>query len=469
MAEEAIKDMQFHKMGLDDRILKAIAKVGWVKPTLIQERAIPLALEGKDLIARGRTGSGKTAIFLIPAIQKILNHKDKLKEQSTRVIILAPTKELCRQIYQNCIQLTSSCSKDVKCTNLSWGSNLSVQKPMLMAVCPDIVISTPSRILAHLKARHLSLKTSLDLLIIDEADLVLSFGFNKDLKELGSYLPPVYQSILTSATLTADLSELKSLVLNNPSVLKLEEPSLPPASQLDQFIIYAEEEDKAVLIYTLFKLNIIRGKTLIFVRNVDRCYKLKIYLDLFGIKACTLNSELPTSSRCHIVSQFNEGLYDIIIASDERTVEDATHRQDLKESNPDKSKRKKDKESGVARGIDFQFVSNVINFDFPKSVDSYIHRVGRTARGNRKGSALSFISVAEKPLMEECEAHLQQIASEDEPSVFRPFQFKMDEVDAFRYRVRDAWKSVTSIAVRETRLAEIKAELLKSQQLKVSK
>ena len=132
-----------------------------------------------------------------------------------------------------------------------------------------------------------------------------------------------------------------------------------------------EQEDKFVLIYGLFKLKLIQGKTIIFVNTVDKCYQMKLYLEQFGIPICVLNSELPTASRCHILAQFNKGIYDVIVASDEKFLIDST----------DTKKREKDTESGVARGIDFQYVSNVINFDFPSDTDSYIHRVGRTARG----------------------------------------------------------------------------------------
>ena len=169
------------------------------------------------------------------------------------------------------------------------------------------------------------LKDSLRFLTIDEADLVFSFGFENDLKSVLEHLPESYQCVLTSATLSEDIQSLKQLVLHQPVTLKLEEPELPPASQLTQYQIYAEEEDKAVLIYALFKLGLVRGKTIIFVRNVDRCYKLKLYLHQFGIPSCALNCELPVDSRCHIVQQFNAGIYDIIVASDELSLDDPNY------------------------------------------------------------------------------------------------------------------------------------------------
>merc|ERR1712136_56080 len=466
MEEPEKKVLGFHQMNLDDRILKAIAKLGWMTPTLIQEKGIPIILEGKDVLARGRTGSGKTAVFAIPIIQKILIEKQSAKEQVTRALVLAPTKELCQQLHKAFLSLTSSCSRDIRCVDIASQAEPSAQKALL-AEHPDIDVSTPTRVLPHLKSENLLLKESLQFLIIDEADLVFSFGFEQDMKNILEYLPSIYQCILASATLNQDVESLKKLVLHQPVILKLEEPELPPSSQLTQYQIYAEEEDKAVLIYALFKLGLVKGKTIIFVRSVDRCYKLKLYLHQFGIPTCALNCELPVTSRCHIVEQFNAGMYDIIIASDEKSLDDPTNGQGAQpESKPKKGKRKKDKEAGVVRGIDFQFVSNVINFDFPTDVESYIHRVGRTARGNNKGTALSFVKANETTLMENVEAHLQDWVPPGQESIFTPYKFRMEEIEAFRYRARDAWRAVTRIAVREARIQEIKIEMMQSKKLK---
>ncbi|XP_021916382.1 probable ATP-dependent RNA helicase DDX56 isoform X2 [Zootermopsis nevadensis] len=401
MAEEdVIKPRNFHEMELDDRILKAVAKLGWLEPTLIQERAIPLLLEGKDVLLRARTGSGKTGAFAIPVVQRILNSKQVSKEQNTKALILAPSKELCQQIHTNFMELTTKCSREICCVDISPQVDVSAQRQILVER-PDIVVGTPLRALTHLKARNLNLKDSLEVLVVDEADLVFSFGYESEMKEVLSYLPRVYQAILASATLSEDVLNLKSMVLHNPVILKLQEPELAPATQLTHYHLAAEEDEKAAILYALLKLHLVRGKSIIFVNSVDRCYK----------------------------------------------------------------KRKKDKEFGVARGIDFQFVSNIINFDFPPDVGSYIHRVGRTARGKHQGTALSFVSIRERPLMEDVEDRLRSCCSEDE-KVFRAYQFKLEEVEGFRYRSKDAWRSVTRIAVREARLKEIKQEVLNCQKLK---
>lgn len=448
----------FHELNLDDRILQAVANLGWHEPTLIQEKAIPLALEGKDILARARTGSGKTAAFVIPTIQKILVKKQVCKEQFVRALILVPTRELARQMYRNVQELCKYCSRDIRCVDISSQVDINAQKPILMEK-PDIVVGTPSRILAHLQATNLILKDSLEIIIIDEADLVFSFGYEKDIEEIKKFLPDIYQAFMMSATLTPDVKALKKMVLQNAVTLTLEEPELPQMMQLTQYHIKCDDEEKFVLIYALLKLKLIIGKSIIFVNSVDRCYKLKLFLEQFGINSCVLNSELPVNSRCHIVTQFNQGIYNIIVASDDKLCEEMKEKK--------KQKRiKRDKEYGVSRGIDFQFVSNVINFDFPPNVDSYIHRVGRTARGDNKGTAVSFVSIKEMPLMADVDRYFSENQSDNQSTIFKPYNFRMEEIEGFRYRARDALRAVTRIAIREARLKEIKKELLNSQKLK---
>uniref|UniRef100_A0A3Q3RW04 Probable ATP-dependent RNA helicase DDX56 n=1 Tax=Mastacembelus armatus TaxID=205130 RepID=A0A3Q3RW04_9TELE len=447
--------VQFHEMGLDDRVLKAVADLGWSEPTLIQEKAIPLALEGKDLLARARTGSGKTAAYAVPVIQRILASKQSVREQDVRALVLVPTKELGQQVQAMVRQLTAYCSRDVRVADVSGKADLSAQRPILMEK-PDVVVGTPSRVLAHLNAQNLVLHSSLEMLVVDEADLIFSFGFEADLKKLLCHLPKIYQSFLMSATLSEDVQALKELLLHNPVILKLQGSQLPDGSQLQQYSIKCEEEDKFLLTYTLLKLRLVQGKTLVFVGTVDRCYRLKLFLEQFGIPACVLNSELPVQSRCHIITQFNQGFYDYIIATDEESLGDPSASSSC-------GQMSKDKEYGVSRGVDFHNVANVINFDFPTTVDSYIHRVGRTARADNPGTALSFISHTELGLLSQVE---EALTGENSGSALKPYEFKMEEIEGFRYRCRDAMRSVTKQAVREARLKELKQELLNSEKLK---
>ncbi|KAI0369845.1 DEAD-domain-containing protein [Pilatotrama ljubarskyi] len=440
---------------LDARILRALADMGFARPTLVQTKAIPLALENRDILARARTGSGKTAAYCIPLVQKVLNAKESLaaddpKRQATRALILVPTRELAEQVSAHLRSLLKYCEDDVTVANVSGGTTAHLQKTLL-SDHPDIVIATPSRALALLQSKNLSLG-SLESLVIDEADLILSYGHDEDVRQIfgGGYLPKVFQSFLMSATMTEDVEALKGLALRSPAILKLEEDE-DEAANLTQYSVRCSEVDKFLLTYVILKLKLIKGKCILFVNDVDRCYRLKLFLEQFSIKSCVLNSELPLNSRYHTVQEFNKGVYDYIIASDESTGRaehdtdseqdndgaeddqenfmDTQREEDADESQPinpesdsatsgslkrkkpssspaadaaspssqsksNKRKRRKgasDAEYGVSRGVDFVDVSCVINFDLPTSSRAYTHRVGRTARAGRTGMALSFV------------------------------------------------------------------------------
>ncbi|XP_064383761.1 probable ATP-dependent RNA helicase DDX56 [Halichondria panicea] len=469
MAQSEIK-LGFHEMDLDNRLLKAIAKLKWLEPTLIQEKAIPLALEGKDILARAKTGSGKTAAYAIPLIEKILRGKiagDIDSEGGVRVLVLVPSKELAEQATRNLKELASCCVREIVVVDVS-NSPLSAAQRSLKVEKPDVVVGTPSKLLAQLQNKNLSLKESMETLVVDEADLLFSYGYEDDIKTLLSYLPQIYQSFLMSATLSEDVLSLRSLILHNPAILKLEESDLPEESRLSQFHIKCSLEDKFLLIYSLLKLGLVQGKSLLFVNDIDRCYKLKLFLEQFSIKSCVLNSELPENTRCHVVEEFNRGIYDYIIATDE-----ASSLQSVREARKKKKthgKRKRDKEYGVARGIDFKGVENVINFDFPPSPDSYVHRVGRTARGVECGAALTFVCPIEEKLLSAVETRLSTEHGCDGESTgpaVKPYIFKMAEIEGFRYRVMDALRAVTKTSIREARLKEIRYEMLNSERLKV--
>jgi len=479
--EEIVEKIGFRDMELDERIQKAISKMGWTEPTLIQERGIPLLLDGKDLLARGRTGSGKTGAFAIPLLQRILdikNKKDGTLSQCVRGVVLCPSRELARQTTQVLKELASCCVGIIRILDVG-AKEVDIAKPLLKEM-PDIIVCTPGRLAQHIKEGNVDLKDSLEYLFVDEADLIFTFGFEHDIKYILENLPKIFQAVLTSATLSPDVQRLKKMLCNNPVVLKLMEPDLPDATQLTQYVFKLEEKDKYVFIYALFKLQLIRGKTIIFVSTVDRCYKMKLYLEQFAIPVCLLNSELPSATRCHVVSQFNQGVYNILVAADEKFLGDKEDETDALERAIKKggkkgkvkkedidhlnSKRKIDKESGAARGIDFLHVSNVINFDFPKSYDSYIHRVGRTARAGHMGTSLSLVAASEQYQLDLVEERLNENGGDGQ--TMKPYKFNMEELDGFRYRAQDAWGSVTRMKVREARLKEIKQEMINSQKLK---
>lgn len=380
--------------------------------------------------------------------------------------------------------------------------------------------------------------------MIDEADLVLSYGYEEDLKSLAEAIPKGVQKILMSATLSAEVETLKRLFCQNPVVLELDEGGDEDGG-ISQFVVkYVQingrskaqlltialrcaEDDKFLLAYVILKLKLIKGKCIIFVVDIDRGYRLKLFLEQFGIRSCILNSEVPVNSRIHVVEEFNKNIYEIIIATDEqealgRSAENVSardefdnglptpstdtagappnenhgdhgeisHNGDFTPSNntiqdvekPEKKQKrqrisKKSKEYGISRGIDFRNVACVLNFDLPTSARSYTHRIGRTARAGQAGMALSL--VVSKELhhkhksttianTEHDEEVLEQITRRQRKKgqEVKPYHFDMKQVEAFRYRAMDALNAVTRIAIRNARTRELRQELLKSEKLK---
>ncbi|XP_051668047.1 probable ATP-dependent RNA helicase DDX56 isoform X2 [Manacus candei] len=289
----------FEHMGLDPRLLRAVAELGWATPTAIQAQAIPLALEGRDLLARARTGSGKTGAYGLPLLHKLLSIKEASPAlpQAVRALVLVPSAELGRQVGQTLRHLSAFCARRLRVVDLCSQSDPAAQRPVLMEQ-PDVVVGTPGRVLAHLGGHSLSLRHSLELLVLDEADLLLSFGFGDDIKALLCHLPKIYQALLVSATFNPELEALQELVLHNPVLVLPPEPRLPGHSQLQQFQVRCgTEEDKFLVLVALLQLRLLRGRALLFVGSLARAFRLKLFLEQFGIPACTLNSELPAASR----------------------------------------------------------------------------------------------------------------------------------------------------------------------------
>ncbi|KAF8423587.1 ATP-dependent RNA helicase-like protein dbp9 [Tirmania nivea] len=561
LAAESQLDQEttFASLGLDTRLLQGIAKLGFAHPTAVQAKAVPLALEGKDILARAKTGSGKTAAYLLPVLQSILKRKESWESEGEdgwlkgpSALVLVPTRELADQVCKTVEKLCAYCGKVVRAVNLAQNVSEQVQQSLL-AESPDIVISTPSRALVHTSPQNQSLTPNLTHLVIDEADLVLSYGYESDLLGVSKFLPKGLQTFLASATLTSEVETLKKLFCRSPVILHVydtEDSASDPNGGLKQYVVRCAEDEKFLLLYVIYKLRLLKGKSIVFVGDIDRCYRVRLFLEQFGIRACVLNSELPVNSRLHIVQEFNKNVYDIIIATDENEVlgdepdddddkegtegkkeqvevetKDAgsdTEMPDAHTAPPskiqkinktkkqprkaDKPKRKRDKEYGVSRGIDFHNVSCVLNFDLPTTSRSYTHRIGRTARAGKAGMALSFVVPAElfgkhKPtsfpgckddekVLRRIQRHQRKRAGlppsvkksskedaeeggegvpQNAPAgddIIKPYIFDMTQANAFRYRMTDALRAVTKLKIREARLNELRSELVKSEKLK---
>ncbi|CEJ91814.1 Putative ATP-dependent RNA helicase dbp9 [[Torrubiella] hemipterigena] len=487
-------EFSFTDLDLDPRLVQAVAKQKFLKPTLVQRQAIPLALKGQDVLCKAKTGSGKTAAYVLPVLQGILKKKATDSEPATTALILVPTRELADQVFKAIEKFASFCAKDIRAVKLTDKLSDAVQRSLL-TTSPDIVISTPSRAWHNVNGNSSALSLAkLSYLVLDEADLLLSYGYDSDLENLSWSIPKGIQTIMMSATLTSEVDSLKKIFYkdNQPELLDLEEPEAE-GEGITQLVTKCGEDEKFLLAYIIFKLRLVKGKCIIFVDDIDRCYRLKLFFEQFGIRSCILNSELPVNSRIHVVEEFNRNVYDIIIASDEKEIlgnegkaeeeqaEDVEDEEDGEtETKKDKSKKKRknqDPEYGVSRGIDFKNVAAVINFDLPTSASSYTHRIGRTARGGQSGMAMSFVvpkelyrkhvptSIASAEKDEKVLARIMKQQAKKGKEI-KPYNFDPEQVDSFRYRMNDALRAVTKVAIREARTRELRQELLKSDKLK---
>jgi ATP-dependent RNA helicase DDX56/DBP9 len=514
------------EVGLDVRLRKAVARMGLVRPTLVQSKCLPLALSsGRDLMVRAKTGSGKTLAYCLPMLQKIVARK--LEQQQNQSgphgssnnntvtgLILVPTRELCSQVHKVLEGLIFYCDEMIKVAPLSGSHGRGkkakeemIRQQAMLRDRADIVVATPTGLASHIQNGNVDLKASVETVVVDEADLVLSFGHEKALREIIAGLPKIYQGFLMSATLSEDVDSIKKMFLNSPVILKLEEDEdVGVNRKLKQFYLCLPKKDKGLVVYVFLKLGLLRGKGLFFVNTTDAAYRLKLLLEQFHIRSSVLNGELPIHSRLNIIEQFNVGNFEYLIATDESATdtcdtpelvksdddeEDDDNSRDKKRA-PKKS-RKHDSEYGVSRGLDFRNVSFVVNVDFPKTPKAYAHRVGRTARGGASGVALSLVEMESQDELEQL-----QIVQENLPEVPvigtatdqlqpapavgnndddgartaprmqpqpSPLDFDLQEIEGFRYRVEDVTRAVTKVAVKETRAAELKAEILNSERL----
>ncbi len=560
-----------------------MAKLGYVKPTEVQSQCIPLALLGKDILVKARTGSGKTVAFGVPLLQKVLalREADLGAKDYVKCLILVPTKELCKQAETVLQDLTYYCREAVTISAID-GDVTHMQRKQNWNSKADILVTTPGSLLQQVEERTVVLN-KVRCLVIDEADLVLSFGYSDDMLNITTKMPKIYQGIMVSATLSPDLDKLSKSMLHSPVLLDVKE-ELSASHKLQQFFLETSEEEKFLVLFVFLKLGLLKGKGLIFVRDVNKCYRLKLFLQQFFLSSAVISAEVPFNSRIHMVQEFNQGVFDYLIATDKSFVNaaeglagegdkeekeegaedecevmpaedveeeeleegavpvgvsdsdeesDGGKGEDGKNSDEDdddgdedgdsdsdseervaaeeaamgtdpspkevKPPKKKDKSSkggkgkeedfGVSRGIDFVGISFVINFDFPETVESYAHRIGRTARSTAFGTSLSFVVPCEVSILQEVRRNQPHMIEGDQMSVLnalsapnhdmfdpeaveehrrqpRALSINTKELEGFRYRVEDTLRSVSDTAVREFRTAELKREVLHSATLK---
>lgn len=342
----------FHALGLSEALLRDLADAKFTSPTPIQEQAIPPALAGRDVIGCAQTGTGKTAAFVIPMIERL----STLPKGQPKALILAPTRELALQTLTTIEKLGRS--RRISATVIVGGADMQAQVRGLRQR-PDILVATPGRLLDHMWNGTILL-SSITMLVLDEADRMLDMGFAPQINQILDALPEERQTLLFSATLPADLARLVQASVNNP-VRVMVAPSATTADGVTQEVHHTSHADKPDLLLSLLGAD--KDTALVFTRTKHRADRVGRMLDRAGHRVAVLHGDRSLSQRRAALEGFRRGAFRVLVATDI-----------------------------AARGIDVANIGHVINFDLPNVPEDYVHRIGRTARMKTTGRATSFVT-----------------------------------------------------------------------------
>ena len=353
--------MSFHQLGLSSKLLRAVDSQGYKHPTAVQNKAIPPILLGKDLIVRAQTGTGKTAGFTLPLLQR-LNKSPLQTEQKcqVRALILTPTRELASQVHQSV--RTYGRYLRLSTAVVFGGVGFRPQAQALRRGI-DVLVSTPGRLLDHIQQRTVDL-SGIEILVLDEADRMLDMGFFPDIRRILAKLPSSRQNLLFSATLPREIRELVDRLFNRPSCIEIEAEQ-PTADGISQ-IIYPVDRQRKTKLLSLLIGSQNWNQTLVFTRTKRGADRLTRHLKRDGVHAEAIHGDKTQSSRTRALADFKRGNTHVLVATDI-----------------------------AARGLDINELPRVVNFDLPYVAEDYVHRIGRTARAGHKGDAVSLVSTEE--------------------------------------------------------------------------
>lgn len=350
--------MNFESLDLNDDILDALYDMRFEKCTPIQENCIPEILKGKDVLGVAQTGTGKTAAYLLPVLSKLAD--GGYPEDAINCLIMSPTRELAQQIDQ-AIQGFSYYLNGVSCVAVYGGNdgNRYDQELKSLSLGANLVIATPGRFISHMSLGNVDL-SKVSFFILDEADRMLDMGFSEDIMTIQKNLPKTCQTIMFSATMPKKIEDLAQTLLTNPSVIKLAVSK--PAEKIHQLAYVCHETQKMGIIKDIFKAGNLQ-RVIIFSGSKQKVKQIALSLNQKKINCGQMHSDLAQAERDEMMFKFKSGQIDVLVATDI-----------------------------LARGIDIDDIAMVINYDVPHDAEDYVHRIGRTARADRKGSAITFVN-----------------------------------------------------------------------------
>jgi ATP-dependent RNA helicase RhlE len=360
--------MSFDSLGLRDELLSAISTQGYVKPTPIQAQSVPVILEGCDLLARAQTGTGKTAAFALPIVQRLSEKAVQQKRRRPRALVLVPTRELAAQVSEQMQYYGRRLS--LRSTKIYGGVNIQAQIERLRRGV-DIVVATPGRLLDHAERDTINL-SKIEFLVLDEADRMLDLGFIDDILEVAEYLPPQRQTLLFSATYSQSIKQLADELLDQPRRIEVARRQIT-ADAVIQAVYPVDRSRKREMLSHLIR----KGdwnQVLVFTRTRYGADKLTDELRFDGIKASAIHSNKSQSIRTRTLAEFKRGELRVLVATDV-----------------------------AARGLDIERLPHVVNYELPQVPEDYVHRIGRTGRAGEDGVAISLVCPAEQSLLAEIE------------------------------------------------------------------
>lgn len=375
--------MSFEKLGLIKPLLGAIKELGYEHPTVIQNRAIPLVLAKSDIFATAQTGTGKTAAFALPILQKLRN-TEGTEDRAVRAVILSPTRELSIQIFEDIGNYAKHMK--VECAVLVGGKDIETQQRALKKGV-DIIIATPGRFLEHVE-NGLDIK-SVAFFVIDEADRMLDMGFSKEIRKVHPLLPKRHQTLLFSATYSDKVRKLSKLVLTKPAFIETSKKN-STVDRINQVAYMVDTNRKAELLaYLIGSRNY--PQVLVFTRTKVSADELFIELQKDGLKCGIIHGDKTQANRLKTLTQFKEGKIKVLVATDI-----------------------------ASRGLDIEELPYVINYELPSVAEDYVHRVGRTGRAGRDGEAISLLDIYEKYDVKEIERVIGQKIPQETVEGFEP-------------------------------------------------
>lgn len=365
--------MKFEQYSISQEIQKSLAELGFKRPTDIQYKSIPPILKREDVLAIAQTGTGKTAAFAIPTLHLLQGMNRKGYKTGIKCLVMLPTHELAIQIgevFQEIGKYTG-----LKVLSLYGGVDQAPQIAQLQQGV-DVLVATPGRMFDLVSQGYVKLGL-LEILIIDEADHMLERGFIRDIRDLIKFLPNKRQTLFFSATINPEIKELAYSLVHNPIRIQIS-PKDPVAKSVDHSVAFVEMDDKRFFLERLVREHA-ESKILVFVRTKVRAERVAKAMERVGIASLTIHGDKEQSDRLEVMKRFKSGEIKVLIATDVS-----------------------------ARGIDIPNVEYVFNYDLPEVPENYVHRVGRTGRGVQRGTAVSFCSKEEKPILEEIQQYLEK-------------------------------------------------------------